>query len=122
MDTPACHSVVLPIPAAPSRSKTEGPLRHRPDEGLHPGEFALLPDDPVTRLFHPTPPPASAPILWASGHRDQSNHLESWTLGLLLGHDEVEELGGSMRWSWLSSPDSSSTSLMAPVKAVSPGG
>jgi hypothetical protein len=25
MDTPACHSVVLPIPAAPSGSKAEGP-------------------------------------------------------------------------------------------------
>src|SRR5215211_6835873 len=72
----SCRSRPLPPGARPRVP------RHRPDEGLHPGELALPPDDPVTRLFHPTPPPASAPILWASSQRDQSHHPEALEEGV----------------------------------------
>jgi hypothetical protein len=61
--------------ADPGRSLQEqgrGPARHRPDEGRHPGELALPPKDPGNRLVHPTPSPASGPILWGSSRRDQS--------------------------------------------------
>jgi hypothetical protein len=53
-------------------------LDHLFDHPDHPTRPVSIRPDPVPRLFHPTPPPASAPILWASSHRDQSNHLGAW--------------------------------------------
>src|SRR6266508_909979 len=66
---PQCR---LADPGRSLQDQGRGSPRYRPDEGLHLGEFGVSPEDPVNRLFHPTPPPASAPILWANGQRDRS--------------------------------------------------
>ena len=45
-DTPACHSVVLPIPAAPSRSRAEGPADADPMKFLTSASSASRPRIP----------------------------------------------------------------------------
>jgi hypothetical protein len=53
--------------ADPGRSLKEqgrGSPRYRLKEVVQLGEFGVPPEDPVNRLVHPTPPHASAPILW----------------------------------------------------------
>jgi hypothetical protein len=53
--------------ANPGRSLQQqgrGSPRYRLKEVVQLGEFGVPPEDPVNRLVHPTPPHASAPILW----------------------------------------------------------
>jgi hypothetical protein len=64
----------LADPGGSLKDQGRGPPSRRVEEILRLGELGIPAEDPVNRLCHPTPPTASAPILWASGQPDQSHY------------------------------------------------
>ena len=51
---------------------------------------ALPPEDPLTRLVHPTPPRQQLPILWPNRRPDQSNHPIEAIAATASGRNEPE--------------------------------